>query len=45
MALDCMQPEAMQAPADAYIAFQNGHFEIVPEVEGTTIDTEAFLMP
>ena len=42
MALDCMQPEAMQAPADAYIAFQNGHFEIVPEVEGTTIDTEAF---
>ena len=42
MALDCMQAGAMQAPADAYIAFQNGHFEVVPEVEGTTIDTEAF---
>lgn len=43
MALDVMKSENMEAPADAYMTFQNGHFEIIPEVEGTTIDTDKML--
>lgn len=38
-----LQPEAQVAPQNAFVNFQNGQFEIVPEVEGTTIDSTVFL--
>jgi len=41
-ALDCLQAEAQIAPENAYVNFQNGHFEIVAEIEGTTIDSNVF---
>ena len=40
MSLEAMKSENMEAPVNAYSTFQNGHFEIIPEVEGTTIDTD-----
>lgn len=42
-ALECLQTEAQIAPENAFVNFQNGHFEIVPEIEGTTIDSSVFL--
>jgi lipoprotein-anchoring transpeptidase ErfK/SrfK len=38
-----LQPEAQVAPQNAFVNFQNGQFEIVPEVQGTTIDSNVFL--
>lgn len=43
MKLDPMKSEKMEAPVDAYSNFQNGHFEVVPEVEGTTIKTDKMI--
>jgi vancomycin resistance protein YoaR len=42
-ALPELQDEAMTAPADAYIDFQNGSFVIVPEVAGSTLNRETVL--
>lgn len=41
--LECMQQEAQVAPVDAFVNYQNGQFEIVPEVEGTAINNEIIL--
>lgn len=40
--LSCMNPENQTASVDAYPAFQEGQFVVVPEVVGTQIDTEIF---
>lgn len=40
--LSCMNPENQTASVDAYPAFQDGQFVVVPEVVGTQIDTEVF---
>ncbi|MGN0399358.1 MAG: L,D-transpeptidase family protein [Blautia sp.] len=39
-ALDCMQVQNMEAPADAQIAFQDNQFVIQEEVQGTTVKGE-----
>jgi hypothetical protein len=38
-----MQTDKMEAPENAWYTFQNGHFEIIPEKEGNTLDTDAML--
>ncbi len=40
--LECMNPDNQTASVDAYPAFQEGQFGVVPEVVGTQIDTEIF---
>lgn len=39
-ALNCMQESTMVPPADAYVALQNGVYEIVPETEGNYLSEE-----
>lgn len=43
MSLEPMQAESMTAPTNAWYTFQNGHFEIIPEEEGNTLDTDAMM--
>lgn len=38
LALDCAQEENQVKPEDAYVAFRDTKFEIVPETEGSTLD-------
>lgn len=38
--MSCFQPENVIAPQDAYIAENDGLLEIVPEVDGNTLDRE-----
>ena len=38
--LNCMQPENMQAPEDAYVGTTDDGYAVIPEVEGTTLDEE-----
>lgn len=40
---DCMQAASMEAPADAYIAFQENQFVIVDETAGTTVQEDIIL--
>lgn len=40
--LACMNPENQTASVDAYPAFQEGQFTVVPEVLGTQLDMEVF---
>lgn len=39
--LNCAQAENQTAPENAYVAFQNGQFVIVPETEGSELDLKA----
>lgn len=41
--LECAKEENQVAPEDAYVAFQDTEFVIVPETEGRTLDTEKAL--
>lgn len=41
MELEPMQADHMEDPVNAWYTFQNGHFEIIPEEEGTALDTAA----
>lgn len=41
MSIDFMMPDNQTAPQNAYMAFQDGAFVIVPEVNGSQIDSEA----
>ena len=41
MELGPMQTDQMEDPVNAWYTFQNGHFEIIPEEEGTALDTAA----
>ena len=43
MELGPMQTDQMEDPVNAWYTFQNGHFEIIPEEEGTALDTAAML--
>ncbi len=38
LALDCAREENQVKPEDAYVAFKDTKFEIVPETEGSTLD-------
>lgn len=40
---DCMQTANMEAPTDAYIAFQENQFVIVEETAGTTVQEDVIL--
>lgn len=37
--LDCARPENQEAPENAYVAFKDTQFEIVPETQGSTLDS------
>ena len=37
--LECVKKENQTAPEDAYVAYKDSKFEIVPETEGNTMDT------
>ncbi|MGI6007785.1 MAG: L,D-transpeptidase family protein [Ruminococcus sp.] len=43
MTLEPMQTDNMTEPVNAWYTFQNGHFEIIPEEEGNTIDTNTMM--
>ena len=36
--LECVKKENQTAPEDAYVAYKDSKFEIVPETEGNTLD-------
>ena len=36
--LECVKKENQIAPEDAYVAYKDSKFEIVPETEGNTLD-------
>ncbi len=38
LALDCAQPENQVEPENAYVAFQDSKFQIVPETKGSTLN-------
>ena len=40
-ALDCAKEENQTAPENAYVAFQDNQFVIVPETEGSKLDIKA----
>lgn len=40
---DSMKAENMEAPADAYVAFQDNQFVIIDEVQGTTVKEDVLL--
>lgn len=37
---DCLQKKNMEAPEDAYVVVKDGKAEIIPETEGTLLDTD-----
>ena len=37
---DCLQKKNMKAPEDAYVAVKDGKAEIIPETDGTLLDTD-----
>ncbi len=41
--LDCMNKELQAKSQSAYPSYQNGRYEIIPEVQGTRLDEEKFL--
>ena len=40
-ALNCAQPQNQTAPANAYVAFKDNQFQIVPETEGTELNVKS----
>ena len=36
--LECVKKENQTVPEDAYVAYKDSKFEIVPETEGNTLD-------
>lgn len=40
--LDCMKEENQTEPVNAHPEFQNDKFVVIPETDGTKIDTDTF---
>ena len=41
--LDCMKEENQTEPVNAHPEFQNDKFVVIPETDGTKIDTDTFM--